>query len=555
MLQNLSIQNYALIDQLEIDFMSGFSTITGETGAGKSILLGALSLLIGQRAEADVLLDKSRKCVVEACFEVSKYKLQPFFESNEIDYSQQIIIRREILENGRSRAFVNDTPVNLALLKELGDKLVDIHSQHQNSYLNEKSFQLRVIDILAKNQELLLQYREKFKKYNELRKELHDLVLKAEQEKKEADYLQFLFKELEQAKILPFENEELEEELKILSHAEEIKLQLSIVCQALVSDEHGVLVHLKEAGHAGNKAKSLMHKVESIAQRIESSYIELKDIASEAEKLYEAVDLDPERLEHVKQRLDLLYSLFKKHKVSSSAELILVQEQLSGRLTIINNFDNKIEELQKQISELHKLLENIAGNLSTNRKRVAPILANNVIGMLQQLGMPYAAFIVSFEKLDGLANNGIDEISYLFSANKQSAPQEIAKVASGGEISRVMLAIKSVIASSVAMPAIIFDEIDTGVSGEIADKMGSIMKEMALNMQVISITHLPQVAAKGASQYFVYKTVGENASNTRLKLLNPEERVTEIAKMLSGKDVSEAAVNNAKVLLGMRQDV
>jgi DNA repair protein RecN (Recombination protein N) len=295
-----------------------------------------------------------------------------------------------------------------------------------------------------------------------------------------------------------------------------------------------------------------MHKAESLAVRIESSYIELKDIAAEAEKLNDSIELDPERLEIVKQRLDLLYSLFQKHKVAGLSELMQVQEQLGQRLQTIDNFDTRINELQRHMGEIHEILEKIATQLSEKRKKVAPVLENKVVEILQQVGIPYAVFLINFEKLDELANNGKDEISYLFSANKQSAPQEIAKVASGGEISRVMLAIKSVIASTVAMPAIIFDEIDTGVSGEIADKMGSIMKDMAKNMQVISITHLPQVAAKGGVQYFVYKTVGENSSNTRLKLLNNEERVIEIAKMLSGKDVSEAAINNARVLLGMR---
>lgn len=549
MLQSLSIQNYALIDNLIIEFDKGFSTITGETGAGKSILLGALGLLVGQRADTDILLDKSRKCIVEATFEIGTYHLQPFFEQNEIDYSNQVIIRREILENGRSRAFVNDTPVNLTILKELGDKLVDIHSQHQNSYLTDWTFQLKVLDIIAQNSSNLNNYKESFRKYNELKKQLTELIEIDKHERAELDYVQFQFNELEQTKLKAGELSSLEEELKVLTHAEEIKTHLSFIHQSLIGDETGSLSQIKESLNHSLKIKDIFHKGENLSQRIESVYIELKDISAEVENLNESIELDPEKLESYKSRIDFLYSLCQKHKVQNSDELIEIKDKLSETLKNINSYSERIEVLKRELSSEQEKLNSFAMTLREARKKIVKPFESKVIEHLQQLGIPNANFLVSFEALKDFQSTGLDAVAYLFSANKQVNPQDITKVASGGEISRVMLAIKSVIASSLAMPAIVFDEIDTGVSGEIADKMGSIMRDMAQNMQVISITHLPQVAAKGNSQFLVYKIDGDKTTNSYIKQLSGDERITELAKMLSGKNVTEAAINNAKVLL------
>jgi DNA repair protein RecN (Recombination protein N) len=549
MLRSLSIQNYALIDSLQIDFQTGFSTITGETGAGKSILLGALSLLVGQRADADILLDKTRKCIVESTFEVELYNLQSFFEQNEIDYNSHVIIRREILENGRSRAFINDSPVNLTILKELGDKLVDIHSQHQNSYLTDWAFQLKIIDITAKNSNLLNQYKEGFRKFNETKKLLAELTERSQKEQAELDYFQFQFNELEEAKLKPGEQQELEEELKVLSNAEEIKSHLETIIAILTSDSTGTIVQTKEALTHSQKLKNIFNKSELLAERLGSIYIEIKDIATETERLNDSIDLDPEKLEHVKSRIDLLYSLIQKHRIKDADELIELRDRLAERLKNIKSYSEQIDLLKKELDKETKALTTIALQLRKARKTIVPGFEEKVSAILRHLGIPNAIFTVNFEELTDFQSTGLDAVSYLFSANKQIPAQDIAKVASGGEISRVMLALKSVIASSLAMPAIIFDEIDTGVSGEIADKMGNIMKEMAGNMQVISITHLPQVAAKGKNQFLVYKVDGDKTTNSHIKHLSNEERVIEIAKMLSGKDVSEAAITNAKVLL------
>ncbi len=550
MLKTLFIQNYALIDNLRIDFNEGFSTITGETGAGKSILLGALSLLVGQRADTDVLLDKTRKCIVEATFEIASYHLEAFFEQNEIDYSNEAIIRREILENGRSRAFVNDTPVNLTVLKELGEKLVDIHSQHQNSYLTDWNFQLKVVDTIANNQSVLAQYKDLFRRYHELKKQLAELIALADAGQKELDYIQFLYNELEQAKLKAGEQEELEESLKMLSNAEEIKLHLNSAYQILTSEEAGSIMQIKEALYHLGKAKNIYPKVESLLNRLDSVYIELKDLSSEIGQMEETVELDPEKLEIVRQRVDYLYTLCQKHKVATADELISIRDQFERQLSNIHSYNDSIAATQKQLDETTSSLNSIADELRSIRKKIAPIIEQKVIAILQQLGMPNAQFVISFEELNDFQSTGLDAVSFLFSANRQIEPQDLSRVASGGEISRVMLALKAVIASSLAMPTVIFDEIDTGVSGEIADKMGSIMKEMASNMQVISITHLPQVAAKGSSQYLVYKTDSEKGTSSNIKQLSADERVIEIAKMLSGKEITEAAISNAKVLLG-----
>ncbi len=549
MLNSLSIQNYALIDNLNIDFYKGLSIITGETGAGKSILLGALSLLVGQRADTSVLLNKSKKCVVEGIFKIDEYNLKNIFEKNGIDYNHQLIIRREISDTGRSRAFVNDTPVNLDVLKELGDRLVDIHSQHQNSYLADSQFQLNVIDILAKNGELINAYRKSYLKYKELQRIISELQEKSAKEKSDLDYYQYQFSELENARIKPDEQTILEEELKILSHSEEIKSALTNISGLLNSESSGVVYQLKEASNISGKLKSIFNKISSVCERLNSAYIEIKDMASETESLAESVDIDPSRLEKVKTRLDTVYSLCQKHKVSNSNDLIALSDSLKEKISAISDYDGQLENMTKQLtSEKHQITA-LALRITESRKNIILSFESQIISVLRQLGMPNAVFSVKIENTDDFTFSGCDKVSFLFSSNKQVEMMDISKIASGGEISRFMLAVKSIIASSLAMPAVIFDEIDAGVSGEIADKVGNIMKQMADNMQVISITHLPQVASKGGNHYLVYKTDDEKTSTTNIKLLKGEDRVVEIAKMLSGEQISDAAIKNARVLL------
>ncbi len=549
MLKSLTIQNYALINSLNIEWGEGFTTITGETGAGKSILLGALSLLVGQRADTDILLDKSRKCIVEATFDISPYNLESFFEQNEIDYNSHSIIRREILETGRSRAFINDTPVNLNTLKELGEKIIDIHSQHQNSYLTDWVFQIKILDIIAGNQDILRQYRESFRRFHELKKEFNELITLSEKGQQELDYIQHQFNELEQANIKHGEQHELETEIKVLSNAEEIKLYLKNVSDIFNADEQGTLLQIKEASYNLGKIKNLLPHSESLFQRIEALYIEARDIADEIEKLQDSIELDPEKLENTRQRLDQIYFLCQKHRVQDADALIDLQKKLEEKLKNIHSYADTIEKVQLALNQETSRLKQLAQQLHEARKSIVPSFEQEVVQLLQQLGMPNATFNVAFEQLPEFHTTGLDAVTFLFSANKQIPPQDISRVASGGELSRVMLALKSVIAKSLAMPTIIFDEIDTGVSGEIADKMGQIMKKMSEHMQVISITHLPQVAAKGKNHYLVFKIDSEKGTHTQIKWLNPEERIIEIAKMLSGKEISNAAISNAKVLL------
>ena len=519
------------------------------TGAGKSILLGALSLIVGQRADTSVLLDKSKKCIVEGVFKIGEYNLNEFFEQNELDYDSSVIIRREIHDNGRSRAFVNDSPVNLNILKDLGDRLIDIHSQHQNSYLTDSQFQLSVIDILAKNSELLASYKNSFKKHSELFHSIQELQEKSVKGKADYDYFQFQYNELEAARLKSGEQVELEEEIKILSHAEEIKSALTNISGLLSAESIGVLGQLKEAVHLSGKIKNIFQKISTLQERLESSFIELKDIASEAEILSESIDLDPLRLEEVKSRLDTLYSLCQKHRVSNSDDLIGLREEIKDKILAITSYDDQMDMLSKKIKAERQTLTDLSISLDKSRRNAVISFEQDILNIIRQLGMPYAEFSVNLEKTEDFTLSGCNKTTFLFSANKQVPLQDISKVASGGETSRVMLAIKSVISVSLAIPAVIFDEIDAGVSGDIADKVGNIMQQMAKSMQVISITHLPQVASKGKNHYLVYKIEEKNTSKTRMKLLKGEDRVVEIAKMLSGEQISEAAITNARVLL------
>ncbi len=549
MLKHLSIQNYALIESLEIDFEPGYSVITGETGAGKSILLGALSLILGNRADTGILKNKEKKCVTEAEFDIQRYSLKVFFDKNDIDYDEITLIRREIMPGGRSRAFVNDTPVTLNVLKELSVQLTDIHSQHQNLNLNDNRFQLNVLDAFANTVPTRGKYREIYYNYLKIRKEHRLLISRAEKEKQEFEFLQFQFDELEEAKLKAGEQAEIESELKQLNHAEEIIENLKTAFSVLSDEENGVLNKLRDAVSALKQIKKFYDKADELTERLESAKIEIEDISGELEILSEDVEHNPERAEFLKERIDMIYALQTKHKAETVEDLIEIKNRLQAKLNDISSFDTQIADKKKELEQQHKKLSEIAEEISESRRVASGKLENKIINILMRLGMPSAQFKVKQEQTEDFTETGKDFISFLFSSNKHSEVQEIANIASGGEISRLMLAVKSVIADTMALPAIIFDEIDTGVSGEIAEKIGQIMKEMSDNMQVISITHLPQVAAKADFHYKVYKTEDEFHTRTDIKKLTPEERIKELATMLSGENITDAAIKNAEELL------
>jgi len=549
MLKKLSIQNYALIDKLEMELDDGFTIITGETGAGKSILLGALSLILGQRADATTLKNKENKCIVEGIFTITKYDLKNFFSENELDHDEVTIIRREITSSGKSRAFINDTPVNLQTLKDLTGMLVDIHSQHENLSLNDHLFQLNVLDTLLGDKLLLDNYKAAYEDYKVKKRTLNELLELEEKTKADSEYLQFQFDELDKAKLVSGEDKDLEEEQQELSHAEEIKSSLLKVIELLSGEEISVLNQLKDADNTLNRLASIYSKAEEAEKRLNQSYIELKDLNDELINLQETVDLDPGRLEHVNTRVDLIFTLCQKHKVNTVDELIEIKNELDQKLLDIASYDERIEKARKDLNECETKLSSLANDLSLGRRGIIPGIEEAVTDLMKQLGIPNARFSIRVKKLDDFTSHGRDMISFLFSANKQSDLNEISKVASGGEISRLMLAIKSLLSTSASLPSIIFDEIDTGVSGEVADKMGIILKQMGGNMQVLNITHLPQVAGRGDHHYLVYKMDEDRQTITRIKKLNNDERVTEIAKMLSGEKLTDAAITNAKELL------
>ncbi len=548
MIQSLQITNYALINKLEIDFKKGFSIITGETGAGKSILLGALSLILGNRAESSVLKDKSKKCIVEACFRIENYGFKSFFESNSLDYDNECFVRREILPHGKSRSFINDTPVNLSQLKELGLKLVDIHSQHQSLLLGNREFQLSLIDGLAQHESLIQKYKREYIKLKDENLILSELQAKAEKNKADLDYLQFQFNQLEELNLNNTEEQvQLEEELDALNHSEEIKLGLSRILEYLNSDDNSALALIKASYLEAGKLQSF-YNAKELADRLESIDIEIKDIANELEKQYEGINYDPNKIEEINERLGLIFSLQQKYKVSTIKDLMDLQNKFSSQITEIESYDELIAKQKRICNDLNSKTYSLAKKISINRKAVLPKAKNAIVELLQSLGMPFSRFVIKMEDTD-ISESGIDKINFLFSANKKSPLHEIKKVASGGEISRLMLCIKSIISKTNKLPTIIFDEIDTGVSGDIADKVGNIMKDMSKNMQVINITHLPQIAAKGDVHYCVYKDEINDVTHTQIKILTKEERLVELAKMLSGADVSKAAIENAKVLL------
>lgn len=553
MLKSLFIQNFVLIDNLDIRFDKGFSVITGETGAGKSIILGALSLVLGQRADGKSIKKGSDKCVIEAVFDVSKYQLEPFFLSNDLEYdADSCILRRELYASGKSRAFVNDSPVSLTILKELGSRLIDIHSQHQNLLLGDNRFQLKVIDVMAENEILLILYKKEFTRYQALRRELKDLRDKAAQSKQEEDYIRFQLEQLDEANLQPDEQDELEQEQETLSHAEEIKSSLYKVTELLDGEEQGAIQILKEAISTVDSLERYFPKAKEISERIRSAYIDLNDLASETDVLKEDVEFNPERLEWVNERLNILYTLLQKHRVSTVDELIAIRDQYQEQLRAIDSFDEQIGLLESQLDASYKELLQQASVLSEQRKVASTAMASQLVKMIIPLGMPNTRFRVDILPRKEPESDGMDDIRFMFSANKSAELQPVAQTASGGEISRLMLCIKAMIAGFTALPTIIFDEVDTGVSGDIADKMGDIMQELGTKMQVFAITHLPQIAAKGQAHYFVYKKDTKDRTLTRIKQLEGEERVNEVARMLSGASLTEASLANAKDLLGIK---
>ncbi|NBC83134.1 MAG: DNA repair protein RecN [Bacteroidetes bacterium] len=553
MLKSLSIVNYALINQIEISFQEGFSIITGETGAGKSILLGALGLILGKRADTNVLLNKEQKCVVEGQFLVKDYDLHSFFREHELDYDEETIIRREILPSGKSRAFINDSPVNLSILQALTTQLIDIHSQHQNLNLNNQQFQLQVIDALAGNNEELREYKTAYKAFKEAEKSYKTLKETADKDSNELDYLQYQYQELEKAALQQNEDEALEVEQQELAHAEEIKEALSASVSLLTTDDRAILNQLRSVYDHIKSAASHLTAIRDIPERIESGLIELKDIAREIESWSGKINHDPERLELVNSRINLIYQLQQKHRVSSVKELIDVQQKLDEQISNIESFDDRLEELEKEYHATYKELLEKANALSKTRIAAGHKGQTQIDALLSELAMPHAQFYIKITEAGDITPNGKDDVQFLFSANKGMQAVELAKVASGGELSRVMLSVKSLLTHVKGLPTIIFDEIDTGVSGDVADKVGNIIKAMSGNMQVINITHLPQVASKGEHHFKVYKDDNTNATETHIKQLTEEERIQEIAKMLSGEHITDASLENAKELLRINQ--
>lgn len=553
MLRSLYIKNYALIDSLEIDFEPGFSVITGETGAGKSIILGALSLILGQRADIKAIKQGESKCVIEGSFDVSAYDLRAFCEEKGIEYdSDSYILRREILSTGKSRAFINDSPVSLTDLKELGSQLIDIHSQHQNLLLSDTRFQMQVVDALAGNKELLSRYQQAFHQYKQSEKALAELREAVRKSKEEEDYLRFQIESLTEAALQEGEQEELENELETLTHAEDIKSALFKIHSLLSDDDKGIVLGLKEGLNTSQQLAKVYARSEEISERLQTAYIDLKDLASEMDKLANDVEFNPERLAFIESRLDLIYTLQKKYHVNAVSELLALYEEFKQKIENIESSDQQVEALEKEVHEKSEKVFALAKQLTDSRTSITDSFEKDLTDRVAYLGMPNIRFRseIITEKHPNIY--GLDSVLFQFSANKNVPLQPVAEIASGGEISRLMLCLKSMIAGATALPTIIFDEIDTGVSGEIADKMGEVMREFGKNMQVLAITHLPQIAAKGKAHYKVYKSDDEHTTTTNLVRLSDEERLTEIARMLSGSTVTEAAIQNAKVMLGKK---
>lgn len=549
MLQKLSIRNYALINTIDIDFDKGLNIITGETGAGKSIILGALSLLLGQRAESKYFFNQDKKCVIEGAFLLSNNDLKVFFEDNDLDFYTESILRREISIDGKSRAFINDSPVNLSTLKQIGEKLIDIHSQHATQEINETDFQLSIIDALANHHDLLNDYRIGFKKLKKDTTKLKELIAAADEARSKQDYEQFLFNELEQANLNTNEQAHLEVELQMLTHAESIKRSLLTASGILTENETSAYPLLKEAASQLQGIEKFDTNISVLLERLRSSIIEIKDIAVEITQIEENTSHSAERLEIINQRLDLIYSLQQKHKVNSIADLLTIQTRLEENLQQLLSSDTEIETLTAAIEILQNDLQNKAEQLTKNRKKAIELVETQVNKTLHVVGMPKAKSVFDLQIVTALNKDGQDNISLLFTANAGQAPAPVSKVASGGELSRLMLAIKSLMAQHTSLPTLIFDEIDTGISGETALKVGQVITHLGNNMQVICITHLPQIAAKGSSHYFVYKNDEGDKTTTGIKRLDENQRINAIAEMLSGKNPGSSAIQNAKELL------
>ncbi len=549
MLSHLVIKNYALIRHLEISPSRELNIITGETGAGKSIMLGAIGLMLGNRADTKVLFDENEKCIIEGTFNIAGYELKSFFEEADIDYEEDCIIRREISANGKSRAFINDTPVNLDVLKKWGSSLVDVHSQHETLLLGNAHFQISILDAFAGNKNLLAEYRNLFKEYKTIQAEYEDITSKATEEKKQLDYNSYLLNELSEAALEEGEQEKKEEDLKVLENAEHIKSKLDVANSILSGGtDRDVVTQLQEARKQLEQISSLSANYELLKQRLQSSLIELKDIAAELENENEKVEYNPQAIEKTQERLSVLYSLQKKHQVQTVAELISIQQELEKKMDYTLNLDENIAALKKKMDATFKELLSKGKKLSEARQKSTAPIKKELEALLKEVGMPNAAIAIEIKEAEPTLN-GIDAVSILFSANKGIAPQELKNAASGGEFSRLMLCIKYIIADKTALPTIIFDEIDTGISGEVAIKVGKMMKQMSASHQVISISHLPQIAAQGRAHYYVYKDNSSEKTISKMKLLTEEERIKEIAQMIGGSKPSETAIQSAKEML------
>lgn len=549
MLQSLTVKNYALIESLQVDFTTGLSTITGETGAGKSILLGALGLVLGKRADLTSLKNKDQKCIIEVSFAIQNYPLKKFFANNDLDYETNTIIRREILPSGKSRAFLNDTPVTLNILQKLSEKLIDIHSQHQTLHLANTSFQFQLIDALAKNEKYLASYKRGLILYKKAQKELQEIQIQLEKEKQQYDYNLHLFEELEKANFKVNEQESLEQELEKLNHSEEIKLQLNTILANLTNEEQGVLNGINSITNSINSIANYSKNYDILSSRFQSVKIELEDLAQEIENENEQVVYNPLAIEKANDRLQLLYDLYKKHKVETITELLVIKDDLDRKVLQVDQADEILIKKQKEVTAIENELDKLADTIHKNRTTKVPFLIKSLTKILGHLEMPYVTFKIELNLQDSYFANGKDEINFLISVNKGTDFIPIKKGPSGGEMSRIMLAIKTVLSNHTKLPTIIFDEIDTGVSGEVATKIANVMQEMSKNMQIITITHLPQIAAKGETHYKVFKQETKQNIETNIKQLIPLERVNEIAEMLGGKTLTDSAVNHAKQLL------
>lgn len=549
MLRSLHIENYALIRSLQIQFDKGLTVITGETGAGKSILMGALSLILGNRADTGVLFDKSKKCSVEAVFDIKNISLASFFEQNDLDYQDNTIIRREITESGKSRAFINDTPVNLTVLKALASRLIDIHSQHQNLLFQNEDFRMEVVDEFAQIRQDVVSYRSVFKEFKQAENELAELLARQREHLEKQDFLQFVYDELSAANLLLGEQEELEQDIDFLSHTETIKDHCFQMAQLLSESEGSVLNQLHDVRSLSSQISSYHPDIKIVNERLESAFIELKDLSNEIMSLNNKVDYDPELLERKRQRLDLLNSLQLKHHVSSVEALLEKRDSIQQELSAFTDDEQAIEQLKAKSERLKADAQERAAAISKKRKAVLTALQDKILEKARQLGMPDAQFVIRLEQNDTLQKNGIDSVSYLFSANRGVEVAELEKVVSGGEMSRLMLAVKSVISDRSVLPTVVFDEIDTGISGEMAGKVAKLMKEMSQARQLLVITHLPQIAAKGTTHYQVFKQLIAEKSHTQVRKLEPAERIEEIAKMMSGDACGDAALQAAKELI------